>query len=188
MSDTDIYATPLTQKFSYKNTFYHQEPKLDITDLTMWKGEKVDFLISSDVFEHIPFPVEIAFNNLSKLIKDNGVCIFSVPFDFSEKTQEHFPMLHKWTIETVNGKRLLINLRKDGIVEKFENLCFHGGPGATLEMRKFNQTDIVSYLSRAGFKEIKIHNEDKPEFGILFAKKRFICYFCAKVDFTCIAR
>src|SRR5918997_4002416 len=31
MSDWDGYAVPLAEKFNYRNTYYHQEPKLDIT-------------------------------------------------------------------------------------------------------------------------------------------------------------
>lgn len=159
MSDADLYATPLAEKFSYKNTFYHQEPKLDATDLTTWKDNPVDFLISSDVFEHIPFPVDIAFYNLYKLLKNDGICIFSAPFNIDGKTEEHFPMLYKWSIDTVEGKKVLINERKDGVVEKFDKLCFHGGYGATLEMRKFCQSDIVSHLKTAGFREIQIHQQ-----------------------------
>jgi len=34
MTDEDIYAEKLAEKFSYINTFYHQEPKLDITDIS----------------------------------------------------------------------------------------------------------------------------------------------------------
>src|SRR5262245_31373611 len=33
MSDWDLYASKLAQKFDYINTYFHREPKLDICDI-----------------------------------------------------------------------------------------------------------------------------------------------------------
>ena len=57
MSDWANYAEPLSRHFDYTNTFYHCEPKLDLIDLSSlerWRGQ--DFVISSDVIEHVPPP------------------------------------------------------------------------------------------------------------------------------------
>ena len=63
----------------------------------------LDFIISTDVFEHIEPPVSRAFVNAKKLLKPDGIFIFSVPFSDPEKpgvpTKEHFPELHDYVIE-----------------------------------------------------------------------------------------
>ncbi|MGD8310066.1 MAG: hypothetical protein PVG98_11555 [Chromatiales bacterium] len=33
MSDAELYAVPLSRKLNYTNTFYHQEPMLNIASL-----------------------------------------------------------------------------------------------------------------------------------------------------------
>ncbi|MGD0884882.1 MAG: hypothetical protein ABSA46_08420 [Thermodesulfovibrionales bacterium] len=68
LSDWEGYAIPLSKKLNYKNTFYHQEPRMDITSTDPQYEGTVDFLIASDVFEHIPPPVSLAFQNAYKLM------------------------------------------------------------------------------------------------------------------------
>jgi SAM-dependent methyltransferase len=69
----------------------------------------LDFIISSDVFEHInPLPsIQIAFNNLYKMLKNGGTLIFSVPYNHGEH-REHYPNLYNYKIEQVNNEYLLI--------------------------------------------------------------------------------
>jgi SAM-dependent methyltransferase len=90
MSDWDGYAIQLSGKLNYRNTYYHQEPKLDITRSDPSLEGAFDFIISSDVFEHVPPPISKAFENTRKLLKPDGVLIFSVPYSKDEKTVEHF--------------------------------------------------------------------------------------------------
>lgn len=172
MSDSDVYAQPLSKLYSYENTYYDQEPKFDVTkvNLESRKG-RYNFVISSDVYEHILAPVDIAFLNLYNLLAPGGVCIFSVPFDIAGSTKEHFPTLNEWQISSYNGKRVIINKLEDGNIEIFENLCFHGGPGATLEMRRFALKHLVEQFNLAGFKDIHIHSEELPDHGIIFGTK-----------------
>ncbi len=53
MSDTPSIAVRLGRKLNYTNTFYHREPRLDITNLEPGVFGPLDFLISSDVFEPV---------------------------------------------------------------------------------------------------------------------------------------
>jgi hypothetical protein len=62
LSDRDGYASRLVSLFQYTNTFYHQEPKLYITSPEIIRWSQLDFLISSDVFEHVLKPVQAAFD------------------------------------------------------------------------------------------------------------------------------
>ncbi len=166
MSDWDGYAVPLSRKFNYRNTYYHQEPKLDITRFDPTLEEGFDFILSSDVFEHVPPPVSKAFENIRKLLKPDGVLIFTVPYSKDEKTVEHFPELYDYRIIETNGHHILRNVTRDGVSQTFDDLIFHGGAGATLEMRLFSESSLREEFRRAGFGQVKIHREADPRHGI----------------------
>ena len=168
MSDMDIYALPLAKKLHYTNTFYHTEPYLDICDVNSKDYEKYDFIISSDVFEHVPPPVEKAFHNMYRLLKPGGVCIFTVPYTQYNAHVEHFPDLFEYEIKKLNGKNVLINTTRNGTIQHFNDLRFHGGEGATLEMRCFSLTELKRYVDIAGFKEFTLFDKDLPEYGIIW--------------------
>jgi len=170
MSCAGGYAEPLSNIFNYTNTFYHQEPLLDITNIDPALESTLDFIISSDVFEHVLPPVSKAFENAYKLLKPNGVFVFTVPYGYPGETRvptlEHFPDLHEYEILMQDGKRILRNVTRNGEVQQFDNLIFHGGDGTTLEMRQFSESSILEELKNAGFERIKIQDREKPEYGI----------------------
>lgn len=168
MSDWEGYANPLSKKLGYINTYYHMAPKLDITAISTQDEQSVDFLLSTDVFEHVAPPVSIAFENAKKMLKPGGVFVFSVPYGLEGGTQEHFPNLHEFELETRDGDRTLINRTRDGRVEEFSDLVFHGSSvgGETLEMRVFSEAGLLKDLQQAGFKDVQIMKEPYFEFGI----------------------
>ncbi len=53
LSDWEGYAMGLAKKFAYTNSYFHQDPYLDITSIDPSHVGRYDFIISSDVFEHI---------------------------------------------------------------------------------------------------------------------------------------
>lgn len=168
MSGAATYAGRLAEKIGYINTFFHQAPHLDITNPdSAWIG-KCDFVISSDVFEHVLPPVARAFENTARLLKPGGVFILTVPYAKMGNTIEHFPMLHDFRIETRNGSRVLVNMTIQGQKQEFDHLIFHGGEGETLEMRVFSEAAVLQELQQAGFEDIRIHREPCLEFGILW--------------------
>jgi hypothetical protein len=61
---------------------------------------------------------------------------------------------------------VLVNRRRDGSLEVFENLAFHGGHGSTLEMRLFAETALRSILMDAGFTGVHFAAENWPEYGV----------------------
>jgi SAM-dependent methyltransferase len=168
ISDAIEYARGLKEKFSYTNTYYHREPFLDITKIPVEAENSLDFLIASDVYEHIVPPISIAFRNAYKLLKPTGFFIFSVPFKPDGDTQEWFPRLNQFNIVDFFGERILVNRTVNDEFEVHRNLCFHEGGGETLEMRLFSLPGIVSELSAAGFPYISIQDNDLPGFGVLF--------------------
>jgi len=167
MSDWEGYARGLAEKLDYTNTFYHQEPRLDITAIPDSMAGRYRFLISSDVFEHIPPEgLEAAFANSRRLLTKDGVFVFTVPFAKEGATREHFPRLHDFAIEEREGRRVLVNTTASGERETFEELVFHGGDGMTLEMRVFGEQDLRRRLAAAGYSKVHVGVPDELRFGI----------------------
>ena len=170
-SDAPHYADRLAERLGYTNYFYHQEPYLDITNIDAAMEGQCDFAISSDVFEHILPPRHTAFINTAKLLKEGGVFIFSVPYTKLDKTLEHFPRLYDYRTTTHQDKEYLINTTRTGEVELYTGINWHGGEGATLEMRVFCEEDLRQIMTQCGFTDITIHNEDTPQYGIFFPRQ-----------------
>jgi SAM-dependent methyltransferase len=166
LSDAHAYAQPLAEKFDYENTYYHTDPRVDISDIDAARVGRYDFLIASDVFEHVLPPVARAFENARRLLKPGGKFIFTVPFSLEPDTREHFPELHDWSLTETDGTWTLTNRTRDGREERFSDLVFHGGPGSTLEMRLFSRAALERAFLEAGFARVRIANEPYLPFGI----------------------
>ncbi|VXC01641.1 bifunctional 2-polyprenyl-6-hydroxyphenol methylase/3-demethylubiquinol 3-O-methyltransferase UbiG [Brevundimonas sp. G8] len=165
MSDSENYAGHFRRVFSYTNTFYHQEPLLDITRPVPDEArDTMDFIVSSDVFEHVTHPVSRAFENTYAMLRPGGTFVFSMPY-YDALTDEFFPDLHDYQIKEENGVFIIENTRVDGTTSRYDNLIFHGGPGTVLEMRKISKTDMISHLEKAGFVDIEFCHHVE-EFGI----------------------
>jgi hypothetical protein len=94
-----------------------------------------------------------------------GVTIYCNPAD---QMREHFPDLNDFRIVPLRDSNVLINRDRDGSLQIYDNLIFHGGTGATLEMREFGITELRSKLLAAGFRDIALLTENVPQIGILF--------------------
>lgn len=170
LSDWDEYGRRLANVVDYTNTYYHQEPRLDITRIGDDIAGSCDFIISTDVFEHVLPPVSAAFVGAKRLLKPGGLLVMTVPYAIEvSHTLEHFPELHEWAVEggPETGYRLR-NQRRDGVEEVFDDLIFHGGPGSTLEMRLFSRDSLLAELASAGFHDIRVADEDMPEIGVIW--------------------
>lgn len=166
LSDWEGYAKALKQKFCYTNTFFHKEPFLDITAPSPKQFASCDFLISTEVFEHIPPPVQRAFSGSFQLLKPGALLVLTVPFTDVPTTLEHFPELHDFKIIELGGNYVLVNRTVDSRFALHNNLIFHGGPGSTLEMRVFSRADVVRFLEEAGFVDVIVHEDSVPKWGI----------------------
>lgn len=168
LTDAAAYATPLAAKFAYTNTYFHAEPRLDIAAVGPEHFGRYDFVIASDVFEHVAPPVGRAFANARRMLKPGGRFVFTVPFSLEPDTVEHFPELNDWSIEGEGESRALVNRTTDGRVQRFDRLVFHGGDGATLEMRLFSRDALLAEFERAGFSRARLAAEPYLPFGILW--------------------
>jgi SAM-dependent methyltransferase len=169
MSDWEGYANPLERTFSYHNTFYHQEPKLDITNVPESEYKKYDFLISSDVMEHVPKDVDKAFINMAKLLKPGGFLVLTVPYKPEGDNEEFYPDLHEYRLISTYGKTFLYNRTAEGVEQIYDNLVFHGGDGFTLFMRMFSESGLLKLLVDSGFDGgIKIYRDNDARYGIVW--------------------
>lgn len=166
MSDSPEVAGRLAEKFDYTNTFYHQAPVFDVTKPDDRDVGRYDFILSSEVMEHVPPPVERAFQSLHAMLKPDGLLLMTTPYTIGGKTAEHFPDLHEFTLASLGGRPVLVNRRRDGATEVFEELVFHGGHGSTLEMRCFTDESLRRALLEAGFTSVHFSAENQPEFGV----------------------
>ena len=168
MTDNAGYATILAEKFDYTNTYYDHPPRFDFTALHPELYGTYDFILSADVLEHVAPPVERALEEICKLLRPAGFLAATVPCTRDDSMREHFPDLHEYRVVQVGDSQVLVNRKPDGSVEVREDLVFHEGPGAVLEMRQFGPTGLRQKLLAAGFREIDYLTSDWQTAGILF--------------------
>jgi SAM-dependent methyltransferase len=168
MTDPLSCAKLLAEKFDYKNTFYDHEPKLDITDITGQQEGSLDFLISSEVLEHVNPPLVSALRNAFRLLRPSGVLLLSVPYAISPElsSKEHFPQLNDYGVAALSGGPVLVNRTAQGEIQVFENLTFHRASEPVLEMRLLTETELRRSLLEAGFTDLRFYGEEHPDFGI----------------------
>jgi SAM-dependent methyltransferase len=166
LSDDACYAHALGRAFDYTNTWYHAEPRLDITAVPPELRGRYDFVVASDVFEHVPPPVARAYARARALLRPGGALVLTVPFSLAPDTVEHFPELCDWRLEECHGAWRLHNVTADGRAQSFDGLVFHGGPGSTLEMRLFSRDALLAAFAAAGFAHVRIADEACERFGI----------------------
>ncbi len=167
LSDSPLYSEPLAQKFSYINTYIHQEPFLDIENPPGDYLGVHDFMISADVFEHVLPPASKAFDSAFRLLKPGGHLILTVPYGTSEETIEHFPDVTAFRIVQFDGESVMVHRDQFGAYSLRTDLRFHGGQGDTLEMRVFSLRHILKLLADAGFTAVQVFEEPYLPWGIV---------------------
>jgi SAM-dependent methyltransferase len=168
MSDKACYASILEEKFDYQNTFYDREPRFDFSRPHANLSGTLDFVLSADVLEHVAPPVENTLMEVHRLLRPHGFLVATVPCSSGATLREHYPNLHEYRILPLGGAPVLINRRRDGRLEVTDELAFHGGVGATLEMRQFTVAALYEKLLAARFTDVRFFNENVAEWGILF--------------------
>jgi hypothetical protein len=185
LSDPSQYADGLAAKFDYRNTFYDREPRFDIVHPAADESGRYDFLISSEVFEHVPPPAETAFSNACRMLKQTGVLVLTVPYSLDAATREHYPDLHEYGMARVGDRVVLVNRQHDGRIEVFEDLVFHFGWGQpSLELREFSESGLRGALAGTGFCEVRIYSEDYPPFGIVHGESWSLPIAARKAPFA----
>jgi SAM-dependent methyltransferase len=171
LSDASFYSERLREKLDYRNTFYDREPRLDLLNPGAGDIGRYDFVLASEVFEHVPAPAERAFSSAMQLLKPNGVLIFTVPYSLDPSTVEHFPAIGQFGLAEVGGRTVLVNRSPEGKLDATDDVRFHVGcAGPAPEFREFSEAGLRATVDAAGLSEFRIYSGDYPEFGIVQAE------------------
>lgn len=127
MSDWAGYADQLERIFNYTNTYYHTEPLMDIVDPGPRWTESSDFLISSDVFEHVLAPVSRAFTGAYDVLKPGGLFVLTVPYGDNTETIEHYGDAVDLKVVEIGGGYAVVTKTSSGEVKLDPDPVFHGG-------------------------------------------------------------
>lgn len=185
MTDWPEYARRLGEKFDYRNTFYNREPRLDITNPPPEESGQYDFLISSEIFEHVMPPAIDAFRGAYRMLKPSGVLILTVPYSIEATMLEHYPDIHEFGFAQVGDAVVLVNRTESGEMQVFEKPVFHGpGPGKALEMREFTEAELKRTLVDAGFAGARIYAEKYLPYGVLYSEKWSLPVIARKGEFS----
>jgi SAM-dependent methyltransferase len=168
LSDWEGYTGLLASKLGYRNTYYHAEPRLDLVDPPPELAGTLDFLVCSDVLEHVAPPVERAFRGAATLLAPGGVLVLTVPYGREGETVEHYPGLHEYAVVDFHGRPVVLDHAAGGGWRVFEDPVFHGGAGETLEMRIFSLPALLRHLEQAGFVDAVELAEDVERYGIVW--------------------
>lgn len=176
ISDDFLLAQRLSQLFFYTNSFYHQFPLIDITDPPPETHGHFEFVVCSDVLEHVPPPVDLALVGIQKMLKPGGFAVLTVPCHGEPVTREFYPDLSSWTLE--GGALRWVNTAGVSHVDTSPEM--HGGAGQTLAFRYWSRTDLTNRSLAAGFTTaysplgmppINPANSNLDHAGIVIARK-----------------
>ena len=171
-SDPAQYSDRLSEKFDYRNTFYHREPRFDIVNPPTHELGRYDFIVCSEVLEHVVPPVEAAFASIFRLLEPTGFLLMTVPYSIEASMKEHYPDAHEFGFVTLSGRVTLVNRTRAGQVQLFADPVFHiGWGGGALEMREFTEASLGEVLASTGFPSVRIYSEDDTAFGIRHAEQ-----------------
>ncbi|OFV97027.1 MAG: hypothetical protein A3F68_03150 [Acidobacteria bacterium RIFCSPLOWO2_12_FULL_54_10] len=166
LSCAHSYAPYLEKIFHYTNTYFDHEPRLDISHPANF--HELDFLISSDVFEHTFPPAIAAFQGASSILKPGGLLILSVPYTLNDRTVEHYPECIDY--EKVPQENGLVGVRltfRDGSKRLDTKPVWHGGQGNTLEMRVYCRSHLFECLKNSSFEILEEFAYGVPHYGII---------------------
>lgn len=166
-SDAAAYATHLKGLGDYTNSWFHQEPRRDLMDLASFGTARYDFVVCSEVMEHVVQPVQRAFDNLFALLRPGGALVLSTPMRDGE-TVEHYPPLLEFSVREGRHGWVVEGITEDGQSYTSHEVVFHGGPGATVEMRVFGRASVARHLAAAGFNDYFEDRAERPEIGIVY--------------------
>lgn len=172
-SDADPYAGRLATLFSYTNTFFHTEPRLDICDwntFASYRGAR--FAICTDVLEHTIQEPLVALSNLHQALAPGGFLVVSAPTYGHAATLEKYPGVTTYRVAREDDNYVVHYVTSSGETKTDLAPIFHGGPGSVLEMRVMSHATMMSDLRTAGFSQVSIPDEGFERYGAVWPSLR----------------
>ena len=148
LTDSPSIALTLEQRLSYRNTYLHQEPRFDLTRDPSPVGP-LDFLIASEVLEHVEPPVSRAFRQAAAILKPSGFALVTVPWVFDGGPEGELPELQDWKFCRQDGAWAVINRHSNGETDFFPRIAVDGGSGPCLGRTREHFPNLNSWILRA---------------------------------------
>jgi hypothetical protein len=161
-SDHPAIASRLPSRWTYTNTHLDRFPFLDIADVPPELSGLFEFVICSDVLEHVVPPHHRAFDGLAELVRPDGFAVVTVPVFDGEASLEYYPGLRAFHVD---AGPVLRWSDKEGIEQIDEAPEMHGGQGLVVAFRRFAANDVVRSLRASGFAQVEA-GPFSPELGV----------------------
>ena len=179
-SDDERLAGIFADKFSYANTFFHTEPKLDLCSRSSCSDHFVDLIVCSEVLEHTLAPPIVPLTNLFSMLKPNGTLVLSAPTFLFDATVEWYGGMRALEIADHGGDHVVRWRNRRGIEYVDPSPVFHGGPGQVLEFRMIAHSELLVIARGVGF--VGNTFEFVPEWGYAWPIVEHFSYADAACD------
>jgi hypothetical protein len=126
LTDPAPVAALLAQRFTYVNTYMDAKPRVNIRSDPSPLGP-LDFLVASEVFEHVEPPVMDAFNNAASMLKPSGVLFLTVPWVHEGDGRQILPDLYDWKLVRDGDQWAIIDR-----TSRYPGMSFNGSPGPSI--------------------------------------------------------
>jgi hypothetical protein len=180
VSDDDRLARVFQEKFSYTNTFFHTDPKLDICSRESCSGYRADLIICSDVIEHTVSTPIVPLSNLYNMLTPGGGLVLSAPTFLFDSTIEWYGGMVEMEVSEEGGRHIVRWRNKRSTQYVDTDPVFHGGPGQVLELRLISHSELLAVARSVGFVGGTL--EFAPEWGYLWPITRQLPYIEACAD------
>lgn len=176
-SDHVATAGRLAGRMSYTNTYYHRYPRLDVLRPPEDLLGELEFVICSNVMEHVEPPHQRGYEGLYAVLRDGGFAVVSIPVFDQPHSFEHYPGMARY--ELLDGPAVRW-WDQDGVVHLDQDPEMHDGEGLVLAFRRFAPADEAAALERAGFHpvwevppcpELGVFPLPHPGAGVFLARK-----------------
>lgn len=165
VSDDFVIAGRFGQVWTYTNTFYDDFPHLDVRDVPSRLFERNEFIVCSDVLEHVDPPLEDALLGLRRMLKPNGFVVISVPMNGTAESDEYYPGLVDWELVWKQGSPELHWRDSFGTKHVDSSPEMHGGRGQTIAFRSFGHRSLSDLFTAAGFSRC-LPLQERPDLAV----------------------
>jgi len=160
LSDNPEMAKFFRRCFNYTNSELDTPPIIDLLSPPAAARGLFDFVICSDVLEHVPPPAERGLTSIADLLRPGGVAMVSVPIR-DGGTEEYYPGIRSWQL--IDGTLHWSDDAGQSFVDTDPEI--HGGDGLTIAFRTWGAEDFEAKVLASGFSSIE-RLEPCPELGV----------------------
>lgn len=99
LSDDPSFSGRFSAVWKYTNTYFDSFPRLDIRAAPSDLIGHCEFVVCSDVLEHVDPPYNTALEGLYRIIKPGGFAVVTVPMSGTASTCEYYKDLASWELQ-----------------------------------------------------------------------------------------